>query len=165
MLPLRTAFCVHNAGCRDVPHGRRAHFSFRGAGKCREYHEYRNASSSFGSPADTLAFCSSIGICPSSLSHRMIKEYRLVSWPELPAEFQQTAHRRMLSQLSQRYMSLTQLVECSGMRRLHVQLFMDSLHSSGVVRERETQAGFLSHSTQPLRNWLRRALTPSQERR
>jgi hypothetical protein len=34
-----------------------------------------------------------------------MKEYRLLAWPELSKEFQRTAHRRVLSDLSLRFMT------------------------------------------------------------
>ena len=41
-----------------------------------------------------------------------MKEYRLAAWPQLRAPFDRMAHRRMLSDMSQRHMTLAQLVEC-----------------------------------------------------
>jgi len=46
-----------------------------------------------------------------------MKEYRLVAWPQLRAPFDRIAHRRMLSDMSHRHMTVAQLIECSGMRR------------------------------------------------
>jgi len=46
-----------------------------------------------------------------------MKEYRLLAWPELPSEFQRTAHRRVLSDLSARYMTSAQLIEVSGLKK------------------------------------------------
>src|SRR5204863_9732688 len=45
-----------------------------------------------------------------------MKEYRPLAWPELPAEDRRTAHRRALSEMSQRVMSLAKLVEVSGLK-------------------------------------------------
>ena len=38
-----------------------------------------------------------------------MKEYRLASWPELRPPYQSTAHRRMVSGMSHRHMTLAQL--------------------------------------------------------
>ena len=43
-----------------------------------------------------------------------MKEYRLLAWPELPKEFQRTAHRRVLSDLSLRFMTSAQLSSAAG---------------------------------------------------
>ena len=44
-----------------------------------------------------------------------MKEYRLLAWPELPAEYRRTAHRRVLSEMSQRFGSARVIVACQLM--------------------------------------------------
>ena len=56
-----------------------------------------------------------------------MKEYRLVAWPQLRPPFDRIAYRRMLSDMSHRHMSVTQLAECSGIRRHEVRAFLMTL--------------------------------------
>ena len=88
-----------------------------------------------------------------------MKEYRLVAWPQLRAPFDRIAYKRMLSDLSHRHMTLAQLVECSGLRRHDVRVFLDMLEARHLTAERETPvAASLLGSLRPLGGWLRRAL-------
>jgi len=88
-----------------------------------------------------------------------MKEYRLIAWAELSAPFQGTAYRRMLSDMSHRYMSMAQLVTCSGVRRQDVRQFLDSLDSRGLLSERELfVSDTLLDSVRPLGDWIRRKL-------
>lgn len=86
-----------------------------------------------------------------------MKEFKLVSWPELPSEFQRTAHRRALSNLSQRFMSAQRLATCSGLAKAEVRGLLDELQHRGalVERERALSESVLS-SLEPVRGWLRR---------
>ena len=85
-----------------------------------------------------------------------MKEYRLVSWPELSAPFHRTAYRRMLSDMSHRYVSIAQLVSASGVRKQDVRQFIDTLGSQGLLEERELFASdSLLDSVRPLGNWIR----------
>ncbi|MEP6739448.1 MAG: hypothetical protein ABJA61_03665 [Caldimonas sp.] len=94
-----------------------------------------------------------------------MKEYRLLAWPELPAEYHRTAHRRALSEMSGRYMTLAQLAEVSGLKKTEVRTLVDMLDGRGFIAERDTSASdsFLD-SISPL-GWLRRAMAVSQDRR
>jgi hypothetical protein len=94
-----------------------------------------------------------------------MKEYRLLAWPERPAEFRRTAHRRALSEMSQRYMSVAKLVEVSGLKKVELRAFLEMLDGRAVVSERDTTApdSFLD-SIRPL-GWLRRAISTSHDRR
>jgi hypothetical protein len=94
-----------------------------------------------------------------------MKEYRLLAWPELPAEHRRTAHRRALSEMSQRFMSLQKLVEVSGLKKSEIRAFVEMLDARAVIAERDTTApdSFLD-SISPL-GWLRRAMSASHERR
>jgi hypothetical protein len=92
-----------------------------------------------------------------------MKEYRLTAWAELPAPFQSTAHRRMLSDLSHRYMSVSQLMSCSGIRRQDVCQFLEALGSRNLLIERELfLSDSLLNSVRPLGDWIRRKLNLSQ---
>lgn len=92
-----------------------------------------------------------------------MKEYRLRSWPELAAPFTGTAYRRMLSDMSHRYMSMAQLMTSGGVRRQEVRQFLDSLHSRGLLTERELfVSDTLLDSVRPLGDWIRRKLNLSR---
>ena len=86
-----------------------------------------------------------------------MKEYRLTAWPDLPASYQASAYRRMVSDMSHRYVSLSQLVHTSGVRRQDVRQFLDTLGERGVLTERELfVSDTLLDSVRPLGNWIRR---------
>ena len=89
-----------------------------------------------------------------------MKEYRLTAWPELAPPYHRTAYRRMLSDMSHRFVTLPQLAETSGLRRMEVRHFVDMLESRGILVEREsaiTESMF--DSLRPLGGWLRRAIS------
>ena len=94
-----------------------------------------------------------------------MKEYRLLAWPEHSAEYHRTGHRRVLSEMSLRYLSLTQLADVSGLKKTEVRAFIDMLNGRGLVAERDSTApeSFFD-SISPL-GWLRRAITVAQDRR
>ncbi|MEO7056843.1 MAG: hypothetical protein ABI281_03515 [Caldimonas sp.] len=94
-----------------------------------------------------------------------MKEYRLLAWPEHSAEFHRTGHRRVLSEMSLRYMSVAQLADVSGLKKSEVRTFVGVLDGRGLVAERDTTApdSFLD-SISPL-GWLRRAINVNQDRR
>lgn len=86
-----------------------------------------------------------------------MKHYKLSAWPDLPAPFHRTAYRRMLHQMSQRYVSVQQLVQESGLARGEVLQFLDTLSERALLDLRE-------HSTPHARaagpfGWLRRAFS------
>jgi hypothetical protein len=93
-----------------------------------------------------------------SLGNAM-KEYRLVAWADLPAPFHRVAYRRMLTDMSHRYMSLAQLAACSGIRRHDVKQFLEMLDGQGLLAERDLFApDSVFDSLRPLGGWIRRAL-------
>jgi hypothetical protein len=88
-----------------------------------------------------------------------MKEYRLVAWPQLRSPFDRIAYRRMLSDMSHRHMTLSQLIECSGIRRHEVRSFIEMLETRGLIAQREgVVPDSLFGSLRPLGGWLRRAL-------
>ncbi|MES2993744.1 MAG: hypothetical protein V4844_20140 [Pseudomonadota bacterium] len=90
-----------------------------------------------------------------------MKEYRLVAWPQLRPPFDRIAYRRMLSDMSHRHMSVTQLAECSGIRRHEVRAFLEMLDARELIAERDALVpDSLFGSLRPLGGWLRRALAP-----
>jgi hypothetical protein len=94
-----------------------------------------------------------------------MKEYRLLAWPELPAEYRRTAHRRILSEMSQRFVGVAKLVEISGLKKAELRAFLEMLDDRDVLTDRDTAApdSFLD-SLRPL-GWLRRAIGPNHDRR
>ena len=89
-----------------------------------------------------------------------MKEYRLAAWPELAPPFDRTAYRRMLSDLSHRFMSLSQLADASSLRRSEVRSFIDMLDARGLLIERESLVPDSQFwSLRPLGGWLRRAMS------
>ena len=99
------------------------------------------------------------------LTSAKMKEFRLLAWPEHSAEFQRTGHRRVLSEMSLRYMSIVQLADASGLKKNEVRAFVEMLDGRGLVADRDATApdSFLD-SIRPL-GWLRRAMNVSQDRR
>ena len=89
-----------------------------------------------------------------------MKEYRLVAWPELSAPFRRTAYRRMLTDMSHRFMSLPQLTECSGLTRALVREFVEMLEIRSLLAVRESAVpDSLFGSLRPLGGWLKRAIS------
>jgi hypothetical protein len=86
-----------------------------------------------------------------------MKEYRLAAWPELHGAHARTAYRRMASDMSQRHMTVWQLVAASGLRRLEVQNFLDLLGQRGLLIERARTRAGLAEQLAPLACWLRRS--------
>jgi hypothetical protein len=94
-----------------------------------------------------------------------MKEFKLSAWPELLPEHNRTAYRRMLSDMSHRYVGMHQLTECSGLHRSEVRQFLEVLDASGVLQERDRAANdSLFDSLRPLGGWLRRAFAEEPQR-
>lgn len=91
-----------------------------------------------------------------------MKEYRLAAWPDLDALHDRIAYRRMLSDMSQRYVSRAQLAACSGLSRNEVGRFLSLLESRGLIAQRESGHEPMFGSLRPFGAWLRRAIGPSQ---
>ena len=87
-----------------------------------------------------------------------MKEYRLVAWPQLRAPYDRIAYRRMLSDMSHRYLTLGQLADSGGVRRQEVKAFLAMLAVKEQVIAREAPVSeSLFGSLRPLGGWLRRA--------
>jgi hypothetical protein len=88
-----------------------------------------------------------------------MKEYRLTAWADPKAPYLGTSYRRILTDLSHRYMSVQQLVSSSGAKKQDIEGFLVSLSHRGLLMEREL---FLSDrvldSVSPIGNWVRRKL-------
>lgn len=90
-----------------------------------------------------------------------MKEYKLKSWPELPAAFRRTVYRRLLSDLSQRHMSETALRQRSGLGSSDIRALLNYLEAEGLLDHRECEeaprAGLLARFAWPLQAWMRRS--------
>ena len=95
-----------------------------------------------------------------------MKEYRLLAWPELPAAYKLTAHRRALTEMSSRHLSLAQLAEVSGLRKSEARTLVELLDGRGVIEERDMTAPDSFFDSIRQRGWLRRAkAAPGSARR
>jgi len=95
-----------------------------------------------------------------------MKEYRLIAWPELRPPFDRIAFRRLVSDMSQRHLSLQQLCAASGLRRQDVRQFIEVLDAQGLINERESGVSdSLFGSLRPLGGWLRKAFDGSAAHR
>jgi hypothetical protein len=83
-----------------------------------------------------------------------MKEYKLLAWPDLPAEFRRVGFRRLLSDLSQRHMSEAMLVKRDGVKASEVRALLRLLAERGVLQVR--QAPKVSKWRPVLTGWLRR---------
>ena len=86
-----------------------------------------------------------------------MKEYRLAAWPDLGAPYHQTRYRRALSDMSQRFVTASQLCASSGLRRSEIKAFVEMLEARGVAVERERTYSFFG----ALRSlsWFKRAIS------
>ena len=95
-----------------------------------------------------------------------MKEYRLAAWPHLHPPFDRIAHRRMLTDMSHRHVSVAQLVSASGLRHHEVRKFLSMLESRGLVKQREASiAKSLPEPLRPLGGWLRRTFASADTKR
>ncbi|MED5620015.1 hypothetical protein [Ideonella sp. BN130291] len=88
-----------------------------------------------------------------------MKEYKLSAWPDLPAPFHRTSYRRMLSDMSHRFVSTQQLMATSGATRMEVRSFLQMLADRGLLCEREAPRTPLSGFS----GWLRRTFQNEPE--
>jgi hypothetical protein len=89
-----------------------------------------------------------------------MKEYRLTAWPELAPPFHRTAYRRMVSDMSHRFVTLAQLSDLSGLKRHDVRHFVEMLEGRGLLVERESMSPDSQFwSLRPLGGWIRRAIS------
>jgi transcription initiation factor IIE alpha subunit len=87
-----------------------------------------------------------------------MKEYKLLSWPDLPAEFRRMGFRRLLSEMSQRHVTEAALFKREGVKRSEVRALLQLLAERNVleVRQAEPSAGKWKPA---LAGWLRRLTT------
>jgi hypothetical protein len=84
-----------------------------------------------------------------------MKEFKLSAWPDLPASYQRSSHRRMVSDMSHRYVTVQQLMAGAGVSKMEVRVFLQVLAERGLLIERALPRESL---LKPLGSWLRRAL-------
>jgi hypothetical protein len=93
-----------------------------------------------------------------------MKQYKLSAWPELTAPYHRTVYRRMLSDMSHRWMSCAALIECSGATKLEVRQFLQALESMGVLTDREDDSdSFFDTTIRPMGDWLRTVFGADQK--
>jgi hypothetical protein len=91
-----------------------------------------------------------------------MKEFRLAAWPDLPAAYHRTTYRRMLSDMSHRFVTVQQLMAASGATRMEVRLFLQMLGERGLLCERDvaTEDSLFG----PIGGWFRRAFSGEAQR-
>jgi len=67
-----------------------------------------------------------------------MKQYKLTAWPELPPRFQKTTMRRVVSELSQRFVSVRDLARSSGASSRDVEDLISTLEKDGMLMTRAT---------------------------
>ena len=92
-----------------------------------------------------------------------MKEYRLVGWPELGPGHNRIAYRRLLSDMSQRFVSIEDLAGRSGLGRGSVARFVAELESRGLVAQRDARPPIPFRFVLP--PWLQRAMGSLPARR
>jgi hypothetical protein len=96
--------------------------------------------------------------------NRRMRQYKLTGWPELAGPYQRTAYRRMLSDMSHRYMSMAALVQSSGATKLEVRQFLQVLDDMGVLIDREDDSdSFFDTTIRPVGEWLRTVFGSDQK--
>jgi biotin operon repressor len=93
-----------------------------------------------------------------------MKQYKLAAWPELPATYHRTVYRRMLSDMSHRYMSPAELTLSSGATKVEVRQFLQSLEELGVLVDREGDSdSFYDTTLRPVGDWFRTVFGADQK--
>jgi hypothetical protein len=93
-----------------------------------------------------------------------MKQYKLAAWPELPATYHRTVYRRMLSDMSHRFMSIAALVDSSGATKVEVRQFLQALEAMGVLVDREDDSdSFYDTAIRPVGDWLRTVFGADQK--
>ena len=67
-----------------------------------------------------------------------MKQYKLTAWPDLSPRFQNTTMRRVLSELSQRFVSVRDLARSSGASARDVEELISRLEKDGMLMTRAT---------------------------
>jgi hypothetical protein len=80
-----------------------------------------------------------------------MKQYKLTAWPELPSRFQNTAMRRIVSELSQRFVSARDLARSSGASPREVEELIARLAKNNMLMVRDAPHALRPHT--PWREW------------
>jgi hypothetical protein len=93
-----------------------------------------------------------------------MKQYKLATWPDVPATYHRTVYRRMLSDMSHRYMSMPALMVSSGASKVEVRQFLQTLEGMGVLVDREDESdSFFDTTIRPVGDWLRTVFGADQK--
>lgn len=65
-----------------------------------------------------------------------MKQYKLTAWPDLSPRFQKTTMRRVVSELSQRFVSVRDLARSSGASVRDVEELVAKLEKDGMLMTR-----------------------------
>jgi hypothetical protein len=66
-----------------------------------------------------------------------MKQYKLTAWPDLTPRFQKTTMRRVVSELSQRFVSTRDLARSSGATSRDVEELIAKLDKDGMLMTRD----------------------------
>jgi hypothetical protein len=66
-----------------------------------------------------------------------MKQYKLTAWPDLPPKLQKTPCRRVVSELSQRFVSARDLARSSGASGREVDELIEWLRAQGLLMVRD----------------------------
>ena len=66
-----------------------------------------------------------------------MKQYKLTAWPDLSPRFQKTTMRRVVSELSQRFVSVRDLARSSGAPSREVEELISKLAKDGMLMTRD----------------------------
>ena len=67
-----------------------------------------------------------------------MKQYKLTAWPDLSPRFQKTTMRRVVSELSQRFVSVRDLARSSGASARDIEELIGKLEKDGMLMTRAT---------------------------
>ena len=70
---------------------------------------------------------------PTREGKHLMKSYKLIGWPDLPAPLMRTPYQRMLHQMSHQFVTISALAACSGLSRPAVMQFLEYLLGVGML--------------------------------
>ena len=80
-----------------------------------------------------------------------MKQYKLTAWPELAPRFQKTTMRRVVSELSQRFVSTRDLARSSGAAPRDIEELIAKLDKDGMLMTRDAPQSV--SGSQTWRDW------------
>ena len=94
-----------------------------------------------------------------------MKQYKLTAWPDLSPRFQKTTMRRVVSELSQRFVSVRDLARSCGAAARDIEDLLAKLEKDGMLMTRATPQSVNRHWSGRTSAWIsRRASTPRTPR-